>query len=559
MKSLFKTVFCTLGILVVSEFVSCKVHLNVIQAPSYTVAFETNGGSAIPSQSVTEGNKAIIPDNPSKPDTENDRFVFDAWYTSADDGITLSEQPFNFNTPIKNNITLYAKWNRTDITYTVTYATPWGTAPEAITVVKNAVLTDGDLSELSDDGFVFLGWYDGSTKVLAGDYTVTNDVVLSARWDYTEPLTFEFLAAGTITITSRWPTLKYSRNGGKLTLATDSITVKKKEKISFYAEAANGGGMNIKCSSDCYIYGNIMSLVTLIPDSEACDTTITSVTNFAFSQLFKDNTHIKNHPTKQLYLPATTLGSGCYINMFWGCSSLTQAPSLPATNLADNCYCQMFWNCTNLIQAPSLLPATSLANFCYLNMFCNCRSLTEAPSLPATNLADSCYSGMFYQCTTLTQAPSLPATNLARGCYGYMFYGCTSLAQTPALPATNLAESCYNGMFSSCTSLTEAPSLPATNLAESCYSNMFFNCTTLTQAPSLPATNLARGCYSYMFYGCYSIIFVECLATDISANNCTKNWLSNVSATGTFIKAKGMTAWTTGENGIPLGWTVKEE
>lgn len=40
---------------------------------------------------------------------------------------------------------------------------------------------------------------------------------------------------------------------------------------------------------------------------------------------------------------------------------------------------------------------------------------------------------------------------------------------------------------------------------------------------------------------------------------CTKGFLIGVSSTGTFIKAKGMTAWTAGENGIPLGWTVKEE
>ena len=34
--------------------------------------------------------------------------------------------------------------------------------------------------------------------------------------------------------------------------------------------------------------------------------------------------------------------------MFYGCTSLTQAPELPATNLAEWCYYGMFYRCTNL-------------------------------------------------------------------------------------------------------------------------------------------------------------------------------------------------------------------
>ena len=34
--------------------------------------------------------------------------------------------------------------------------------------------------------------------------------------------------------------------------------------------------------------------------------------------------------------------------MFYGCTSLTQAPKLPATTLADWCYFQMFNGCTSL-------------------------------------------------------------------------------------------------------------------------------------------------------------------------------------------------------------------
>ena len=40
----------------------------------------------------------------------------------------------------------------------------------------------------------------------------------------------------------------------------------------------------------------------------------------------------------------------------------------------------------------------AMADYCYSYMFYGCTSLTAAPSLPATTLASSCYSGMFQDC-----------------------------------------------------------------------------------------------------------------------------------------------------------------
>ena len=111
-------------------------------------------------------------------------------------------------------------------------------------------------------------------------------------------------------------------------------------------------------------------------------------------------------------------------------------------------------------------------------------------------------------------------------------------------------------MFSVCTGLTAAPTLPATTLAESCYSYMFSGCTGLTAAPTLPATTLAEYCYSDMFSGCTGLNKIICKATDISANECTNNWVKGVSASGTFEKPAEMNDWTTGTSGIPNNWTV---
>ena len=302
------------------------------------------------------------------------------------------------------------------------------------------------------------------------------------------PLTLEAKTAGTIVVSKPQSGMQYSKNGGvKTELTTDAgynssdekwtITVAIGDKVQFYGNGtsiASYSGTNIYGgTADCYIYGNIMSLV-----DEENFATATELTGYsAFGDLFSGNSNLYNHPTNKLVLPATTL-------------------------------------------------------------------------------ADDCYYFMFASCTNLTTAPELPATTLADYCYNYMFYGCTSLTTAPELPATTLADDCYANMFLSCTNLTTAPALPATTLAGACYSGMFAYCTNLTTAPVLPATTLADYCYSNMFKGCTKLNSVTCLATDISASEATTAWLDGVAADGTFTKAAGMTGWTTGESGIPSGWTV---
>jgi hypothetical protein len=56
---------------------------------------------------------------------------------------------------------------------------------------------------------------------------------------------------------------------------------------------------------------------------------------------------------------------------------------------------------------------------------------------------------------------------------------------------------------------------------------------------------------------CYSLNSIKCLATNISASDCTTNWVEGVASSGTFIKAANMSGWTTGNSGIPSGWTVQ--
>ena len=335
-------------------------------------------------------------------------------------------------------------------------------------------------------------------------------------------------------------------NGEWITLSanTTSPSINSGQTISFRMEnptiSPTYGIGTFNISKKFNVKGNIMSLL-YAEDFEG--QTDLSGMNYTFYKLFYNCINLVN--AENLVLPATTLATSCYSNMFNGCTSLTTAPELPATTLANYCYSSMFNGCTSLTTAPELkattltsgcysymfqgctslttaleLKATTLANKCCYYTFQGCTSLTTTPELLATTLADSCYSAMFSGCTSLTTTPELLATTLADSCYSNMFQGCTSLTTALELPATTLAQSCYYYMFQGCTSLTTAPELKATTLAQSCYSNMFQGCTSLTTAPELKATTLANYCYYSMFGGCTSLTTAPELKATTLANYC---------------------------------------
>ena len=216
-------------------------------------------------------------------------------------------------------------------------------------------------------------------------------------------------------------------------------------------------------------------------------------------------------------------------------------------------------NPMSLLYGENFKEQTSLTgkNYAFYSLFVGSTVVSaENLSLPATTLANNCYSYMFESCTSLTTAPELPAATLANNCYSGMFRGCTNLTTAPELSAETLAGNCYHQMFKGCTNLVTAPELPAETLAGYCYSEMFRDCTSLTTVPELPATTLANGCYNNMFNGCANLNYIKAMFTTTPSSTYTYRWVYGVAASGTFTKAASMNSWTTGENGIPSGWTV---
>lgn len=242
---------------------------------------------------------------------------------------------------------------------------------------------------------------------------------------------------------------QYSTDGvvwTDLSAGTTTPAINKGKNLYFKATGltptSSAGIGTFTVSKQFNLLGNCMSM--LFGDEAESNLDLTGY-DYAFYRLFYKCITLKSVSTG--FLPATTLATNCYADMFRGCTELTTAPELPAIILTDYCYYYMFQNCTKLTIAPEL-PAMTLANRCYGSMFLSCSGLTTAPKLPATILMSRCYFYMFYGCISLTTAPELPATTLVDFCYDNMFSGCSNLNYIKAMFTTTPSSSYTNNWVS---------------------------------------------------------------------------------------------------------------
>ena len=154
------------------EYVNIKLVFEEDTQEVYTVEFNTNGGSEIDPINVESGQKVSRPSNPHNGDK-----IFVQWCSDA----TLTTE-FDFNTPITDNITIYAKWADPVITHTVEFNTNGGTSISPLEV------QDGNVFEKpknpTKDGKIFENWYE--EEELEHEYNfnnpVTQGITLHAKW-----------------------------------------------------------------------------------------------------------------------------------------------------------------------------------------------------------------------------------------------------------------------------------------------------------------------------------------------------------------------------------------
>lgn len=140
----------------------------------YTVTFDTQDGTPVPAQTVTENGTVTRPADPTR-----DGYTFKGWQLGGAD--------YDFGTPVTGNLTLTAVWeeNKTPqpVTHKVTFDTNGGSAVDPQTVDDGATAVKP--ADPTRDGYTFNGWtldgkpYDFGTPV-------TGDITLEAQWEKSE-------------------------------------------------------------------------------------------------------------------------------------------------------------------------------------------------------------------------------------------------------------------------------------------------------------------------------------------------------------------------------------
>jgi uncharacterized repeat protein (TIGR02543 family) len=139
---------------------------------TYTVAFDSNGGSSVTAQIIRTGEKAAEPQNVTR---EGNTLV--GWY--RDDAAFQNQWNFA-NDTVTQDMTLYAKW-----TCTVTFNSNGGSAVTAQTVDHGSKAAEPQ--NVTQSGHTLAGWYRDNTTFqnqwnFATD-TVTQDITLYAKWN----------------------------------------------------------------------------------------------------------------------------------------------------------------------------------------------------------------------------------------------------------------------------------------------------------------------------------------------------------------------------------------
>ncbi|MDR3187614.1 MAG: InlB B-repeat-containing protein, partial [Prevotellaceae bacterium] len=145
--------------------------------PSTTVyvTFNTCGGSPVERQPVARGDKAM------PQSTERDGYEFAYW-----DNDTTDWMPWDFNNPVAQDITLYARWRAK--TFVVTFDFDNGDPVEQIQSLPYSSTVTPPTPPFTKSGYTFAGsWYhvrgrNNVTWNFSAD-RITQDTTLYAQWD----------------------------------------------------------------------------------------------------------------------------------------------------------------------------------------------------------------------------------------------------------------------------------------------------------------------------------------------------------------------------------------
>jgi len=159
--------------------VSCAVSSQTSSQPSssntFTVIFDSRGGSNVPNQ-IVEPNSFISPPNVSK-----EGHTLEGWYTSINGGVMLENKWNFFSDRVNVNFQLYASWTVNQ--YTITFETNGGSSIATITGNYGDSIIKPD--DPTREGYTFDGWYSDEALINAYSFTTmpSQATTLYAKWE----------------------------------------------------------------------------------------------------------------------------------------------------------------------------------------------------------------------------------------------------------------------------------------------------------------------------------------------------------------------------------------
>ena len=145
-----------------------------------SISFNSNGGSSVTNQTITEGSKAKKPADPIK-----SGYTFGGWFT--DSACTNS---YDFDTVVTGNITLYAKWTAATTTSAPSTPAPETTTPDPVETPKLTsgvahVQDIGNVTVYADsDGVLTLGTTGQSKRIEEITINFENNTPYSGTLEY---------------------------------------------------------------------------------------------------------------------------------------------------------------------------------------------------------------------------------------------------------------------------------------------------------------------------------------------------------------------------------------
>ena len=162
-----------------------------------------------------------------------------------------------------------------------------------------------------------------------------------------------------------------------------------------------------------------------------------------------------------------------YINLFNGCTSLSDNIQIQESNNMYNCFA-MFMNCTNFKNIPNI--NYNNIQYCADWMFYDCTNITTINNLNLSKINSFDYG--FANCTNLTTVSNINLYNVNRA--NSMFKNCTNLTTINNIIFNKINTSLYSA-FQGCTNLVNAPNMKINNCIN--IRNIFLNCVNLVNIP----------------------------------------------------------------------------